>query len=116
MTTDEAARPVGRWTRCHIGSRSFDFFPVVAMKNAGSRGKVPLSVRYMLALKSQLAGLRSDFDVFDFHRIEPSLLFGADSRPKNFYFHNDPQTLRLSPPTTSGSTRRSSMNGWNEKP
>lgn len=95
MTTDTDARPVGRWTRCPIGDRHFDSFPVVATRNAGGRGRLPLSVRYSVALRRHMAALHGGFDVFDFHRIEPSLLFTADARPKNFYFHNDPKILRV---------------------
>jgi len=95
MSTDPAARPVGRWQRCEIGRRRFDFYPVVAKRHAGGRGRVPLAVSFSAGVWRHMAAVHGGFDVFDFHRIEPSLLFGADGRPKNFYFHNDPQTLRL---------------------
>lgn len=95
MSTNLSARPLGHWTRCHLGNRSFDFYPVVAQKDAGQRTRVPLAVRYSIALRQHMQQLDGGFDVFDFHRIEPSLLFTADRRPKNFYFHNDPSTLRL---------------------
>jgi exopolysaccharide biosynthesis WecB/TagA/CpsF family protein len=95
MTTDVRQRPVGCWTKCGAGAREFDFFPVVSVANSGTRGRVPLSVRFTVALWREQAKLRPEFDVFDFHRAEPSLLFAGDSRPKNFYFHQDPQILRL---------------------
>ena len=95
MTTDPQARPAGCWTRCCIGQREFDFFPVVTVSDAGGRGLVPLSVRFSAGIWRYRAALRSDFDVFDFHRVEPSLLFKDDRRPKNAYFHNDPNTIRL---------------------
>ena len=95
MSTDPVARPLGRWTRCPIGDRHFDCFPVVAQADAGGRGTLPLSLRYTLGLRRHRDRLHGGFDVFDFHRVEPSLLFTADARPKNFYFHNDPQMLRL---------------------
>lgn len=96
MTTDPVERPAGRWSRCQVGDRSFDFFPLVTVGNAGGRGRVPLSLRYTLAALRHIDGLRSGFDVFDFHRPEPSLLFLEDGRPKNAFFHNDPQVIRLS--------------------
>lgn len=95
MTTDPVARPLGTWTRCHIGQRDFDFFPVVAVSNAGGRGRIPLSLRFSIGVWRHQATLSGGFDVFDFHRPEPSLLFTLDSRPKNAYFHNDPDTIRL---------------------
>lgn len=91
MTTDPQARPVGQWTRCDIpGGRSFDFFPAVAVNNAGGRGRVPLSLRYTAAVARRRAELSEGFEIFDFHRPEPSLLFRHDPRPKNAYFHQDP--------------------------
>lgn len=96
MTTAPDERPVGQWSRCRIGEREFDFFPLLAVANAGGRSRVPLSLRYTLALLRHLDPLRNGFDVFDFHRPEPSLLFVDDTRPKNAFFHNDPQVIRLS--------------------
>jgi exopolysaccharide biosynthesis WecB/TagA/CpsF family protein len=95
MTTDPSARPLGRWTRCGTGGRDFNFHPVVAVGNAGGRGRVPLSVRFSLGTWRAMERLRSDFDIFDFHRPEPSLLFREDQRPKNAYFHQDPKIVQL---------------------
>jgi exopolysaccharide biosynthesis WecB/TagA/CpsF family protein len=93
MTTDPAARPVGQWTRCRAGEREFDFFPVVAVADAGGRGRLPLSLRFTWGAWRHRHALRGDFDVFDFHRPEPGLLYLADARPKNEYFHQDPKTI-----------------------
>lgn len=95
MTTDVIARPLSRWTRCRVGEREFDFFPVVAVDDAGTRQRVPLSVRFVFGTWRHRAMLSRGFDVFDFHRIEPALLFRGDRRPKNAYFHQDPQIVRL---------------------
>lgn len=94
MTTDETTRPSGRWTRCSLGRREFDFFPVVRVGNAGQRTRIPLSLRYSAATLRHLPALQRDFDVFEFHRIEPSLLFLGDKRPKNAFFHQDMAVIR----------------------
>lgn len=94
MTTDQAERPVGRWTRCNLGRREFDFFPVVHVADAGKRTRMPLSLRYTLGTAFAPKSVRMNFDVFEFHRIEPALLFGADSRPKNAFFHQDMAVIR----------------------
>lgn len=96
MTTDPVARPLGRWTRCKAGSREFDFFPVVAVQDAGTRGRVPLSVQFTYGAWRHRVALRDGFDVYDFHRLEPSLPYRHDRRPKNAYFHQDPEFVRLS--------------------
>jgi glycosyltransferase involved in cell wall biosynthesis len=93
MSTDTQLRPLGRWTTCHAGPRPYDFFPVVAGAAAGTRGRLPLSLRFVAGAWRHGRALKTGFDVFDFHRPEPSLLFGADKRPKNAFFHQDPKTI-----------------------
>lgn len=95
MSTDTAARPVGRWTRCRLGPREFDMHPVCAVRDAGTRGRIPLSVRFMAGVNRDRLALAADFDVFDFHRVEPVLMWSRDQRPKNLFFHQDPGFVRL---------------------
>lgn len=94
MSTDTAARPLGRWTECDLGRRVLRCFPVVRVASAGQRTRVPLSVRYVSGLLPHGRALRRGFDVFEFHRIEPALLFLADPRPKNAFFHQDMGVIR----------------------
>ena len=93
MTTDPQARPEGRWTVCRAGTRDYRFFPVVSVADAGTRGRVPLSLRFTAGAWKHRARLRGDFDVYDFHRPEPSLLYLDDPRPKNAFFHQDPKVI-----------------------
>lgn len=95
MTTDPISRPVGQWTRGRIGSREFDMHPVCAVGDAGTRGRIPLSVRFMAGVNRDRLALAEDFDCFDFHRIEPALMWAQDLRPKNTFFHQDPTFIRL---------------------
>lgn len=94
MTTDKASRPVGRWIDCDLGRRTYRFFPAVAVADAGGRSRVPLSVQYTLGLRRFMSQVRTGFDVLDFHRIEPVLLFLRDTRPKNAFFHQDMGVIR----------------------
>lgn len=94
MTTDPVARPVGRWTRCCVGRREFDFFPVVQVADAGQRTRLPLSVRFTAGTVRHLLALKREFDAFEFHRVEPALLFLGDDRPKNAFFHQDMGVIR----------------------
>lgn len=91
MSTAPDLRPLHRWTSVRFGpGQPVDFMPVVSVADAGTRGRVPLSLRFTGAVMRRQAALAQGFDVFDFHRPEPSLLFGRDPRPKNAYFHQDP--------------------------
>lgn len=89
MTTDATARPVGRWLRCDLGRRQFDFFPVVRVANAGGRTRIPLSLRFIWGAHRFRRACSGDFDVYEFHRVEPALLYLGDPRPKNAFFHTD---------------------------
>jgi len=94
MTTNETARPLGRWARCDLGRRQFDFFPVVKVAEAGGRSRIPLSLRFTWGALRYRQICDSDFDVFEFHRVEPALLYLKDARPKNAFFHQDMAVIR----------------------
>jgi exopolysaccharide biosynthesis WecB/TagA/CpsF family protein len=94
MSTDPLQRPVGGWRQATLGDRSFELFPVCAVRDAGARGLVPLSVRFMAGVNRDRLALAEGFDVFDFHRIEPLLMWTQDRRPKNAFFHQDPNVVR----------------------
>ncbi|MGQ0592748.1 MAG: glycosyltransferase family 4 protein [Gammaproteobacteria bacterium] len=87
MTTDTAARPVGRWQGCRVAAHPFRFFPVLGEAGAGVRARIPLSLRFTLALMARRP-LCKKADVLEFHRIEPMLAFLFDGRPKNAFFHS----------------------------
>lgn len=93
ITTDPIARPVGRWMKCDLGRRTFDFFPVAALQEAGRQAKFPLTLRFILGLVRYYAAVRQDFDVMEFHRIEPALMFLWDRHASNAFFHQDMRVL-----------------------
>lgn len=94
MTTDEVSRPLARWTRCDLGGRSFEFFPVVRVAEAGTRCRVPLSLRFAWGAIRHLRDCSRDFDVYEFHRVEPALVYLQDRRPKNAFLHQDMAVIR----------------------
>jgi hypothetical protein len=58
MTTEPDRRPVGRWTRCSLGRRDFDFFPVFIEDNAGGRSRVPLTDAALLQRRCAITATR----------------------------------------------------------
>lgn len=94
-TSDPAARPAGRMIELRGQERVGRFLPLVEMDADGTRRRVPLTVRYLAALRSALrTGVAAGLDILDFHRIEPLLLFGSDPRPKNLLMHQDMSVVR----------------------
>jgi glycosyltransferase involved in cell wall biosynthesis len=78
-----------------MGDREFRHLPLVFSNPSGERSKLPLTVRYMWALRRALrAGHATAMQILDFHRIEPVLLFSRDRRPKNLTTHMNVHNLR----------------------
>lgn len=94
MTTDNISRPVGKWSCCDLGRRQFDFFPVVRVDEAGGRSRIPLSLRFTWGAARYRKACAGNFDVYEFHRVEPALLYLNDARPKNAFFHQDMAVIR----------------------
>jgi glycosyltransferase involved in cell wall biosynthesis len=91
-TSDVHARPVGRDVPLDNGCR---FLPLVSIDPNARRTAVPVTLRYMLALRGYIRrGECAAYDVLDFHRIDPAWLFRHDARPQNIVIHNDMTILR----------------------
>jgi glycosyltransferase involved in cell wall biosynthesis len=94
-SSDPVARPAGHEAHFQLGDRQLRFTPLTHMNPAGSRGRTPLTVRYMLELRRLIrSGRLPHHDILDFHRIEPILQFRNDRRPKNIYMHSDMSVIR----------------------
>lgn len=94
VTTDPAARPVGRWTECTLGGATYRHFPVSSIPAPGARRRIPETVRFMAGILRHLREFRRHFDVLEFHRIEPVALFHADATPKTAVFHHNTNVIR----------------------
>lgn len=92
ITTDEASRPVGQWTACHLGDRTFQFYPVLALKSSERQARFPVTLRFLLALMRRKLSVPAD--VLEFHRVEPCLAFFRDRRPKTLVMHQNMKVLR----------------------
>lgn len=95
-SSDTAERPLGQSAAVPTATGSkANYVPVVSMQASARRDLIPLTVRYMSGLRRYIRrGLLRQFQVLDFHRIEPLLLFRRDGRPKNLIVHADSSVLR----------------------
>lgn len=94
-TSDSVARPLGVPAAVESINGENSYLPVVSVDPRAGRGLVPLTVRYLFALnRVRHRGLLNNCAILDFHRIEPSLLFGGDPRPKNVLLHQDMSVIR----------------------
>jgi glycosyltransferase involved in cell wall biosynthesis len=90
-TTDVRKRPVNRWTTCEVGSRQFQYYPIVELARPGRQQRFPISLRFTLALAR--CNAHKGADILEFHGIEPSLAFLNDSRPKTVIIHTDMRAI-----------------------
>lgn len=93
LTEDPVNRPVGRWTEITVGMRCVRFFAVGLHNRPMQRGAVPLSVRLTLGLIKYYSAVSQGCDVFEFHRVEPSLVFFGDGRRKTAFVHQNMDAL-----------------------
>lgn len=94
-TSDPGARPVGQEATVDLNGREIRYLPLIAVDSRGHRTIVPLTVRYLLALRRTKArGQLTALDILDFHRLEPALVFQRDQRPKNLILHQDMSVIR----------------------
>ena len=94
-TSDPVARPPGKLAKVVLGEREIEYWPLVTMDATAQRGFLPLTIRYLYALRrARKLGLLAPCSILDFHRIEPSFLFYGDPRPKNVLLHQDMSVIR----------------------
>ena len=92
VTTDKSRRPVNRWTTCQLGRQTFEFYPVISVKNSQKQARFPVTLRFLLALLRRRVQIVAD--ILEFHRIEPCLSFLGDGRPKALVMHQNMNVLR----------------------
>ncbi len=89
LTTDPAARPVGRWSTCVLGKRTAEFFPVGRLRDPRGRSRIPLSLQLTAGIARHYRACAQGCDVLEFHRVEPAMAFLLDRRPKNAFVHQN---------------------------
>lgn len=94
-SSDPVARPLNVTSEIMLAGRTARFLPLVTLDARARRSFYPLTARYLRALTPLIARRRLDeYDILDFHRIEPGLLLMKDARPKNLVMHQDMSVLR----------------------
>lgn len=89
LTTDPAARPVGRWTEVALGAARVPFLPVGLDPSAMVRKGVPLSVKMAWASVRRRSAILDGTDVLEFHRLEPALSLLGTPHGKNTIIHQN---------------------------
>ncbi len=93
-TTDPVSRPVRQWTQCELGNRTFDFYPVYAIKNPGQQPRFPATIRHIAPLL--LNRPKQPIDILESHRIEPLLPYLRHEAPWFVFIHQHMANLESS--------------------
>lgn len=94
-TTEASVRPLAREILIPGLHHESRFVPLVAMDPSARRSRIPLTLRYMWALRKYIRRESiTRFDILDFHRLEPIVLFRNDPRPMNLVLHQDMSVIR----------------------
>lgn len=89
ISSDHKTRPPKKWVKLKLGNRGFNFLPLFFEKDENKKTKIPLSLRFTLALK--LSQIDVSNKVLFFNRIEPAILYRSVKYPKVVIIHNDIQ-------------------------
>ena len=92
ITRDPATRPVGRWHQVNLGGKLCEVLPVVEA-HPTHRGRVPLSLRFTVALARFRRMIDFRDAILEFHRVEPSLPLRSLPNRKVLFLHGHMQDL-----------------------
>jgi len=87
-TENPEQRPLGAWRELDFLGKKLLFSPIVKDSEPNRRRRIPLFLRFPLALRSAKFDLHND--VLIYHRIEPLAFASIPGKKKALIFHGDP--------------------------
>ena len=93
ISTDKLNRPVGKWKLIRFDNKEFNFFPVLYTNDQNRRTKIPLSLRFSLALFRYKSKIQLEDRILEFHRIEPAVIFRNVKNKKVLFIHGNVEEL-----------------------
>jgi len=87
LTSDPARRPSRTWTTVRLRDRSFDFYPLLTVRDENVRGRIPLSFRFSRRLRAARSVIPPGALVFN--RFESAWAVRKSDHPKLAFIHND---------------------------
>lgn len=89
VTCDKESRPVGKWQKIMACKNEVNFLPVLYVRDENARRKIPLSLKFTLALFRYKKQVSSNNKILTYHRIEPSLAFTNIPEKKVLFIHSN---------------------------
>jgi len=92
-TTDPVNRPVGKWTKCQLGNKVYNYFPLCMFRNTKKRTRIPATFTHIFNAEFRLPDL-TGFDIIESHRIEHFISARSSDKPWNLFLHNTMDIVR----------------------
>jgi glycosyltransferase involved in cell wall biosynthesis len=89
VSTGKKVRNIGMWHEVELFHKKIKFLPIVLVHDETVRTKIPLSLRFTLALFRHRAKIPLEGRILKFHRIEPSLPFRKTRAKKILFVHGN---------------------------
>jgi len=89
ISSDRKNHSPKRWIKLKLGNKEFNFLPLFFEKDENKKTRIPLSLRFTLALRLFSINISSKLLVFN--RIEPAILYRGVKCPKIAIIHSDVQ-------------------------
>lgn len=86
-TSDPKNRPVGKWSKCRLGNKSYNYFPLCELANTTKRTRMPATFTHMFNAELKLPDLAA-FDIIESHRIEHFISARSSDKPWNLFLHH----------------------------
>lgn len=91
VTSDKNRSPIRKWCELSVSGKPIRFFPALYIKDENVRTKIPLSLKFTLALLYLKKEIKVSNRILEFHRIEPALAFKQS--PGILFVHGNMQDL-----------------------
>ena len=89
VTCDKKNRPMGKWQIITAYKKNIRFLPILYVRDENVRTKIPLSLKFTLALFRYKKQVSSNNKILIYHRIEPSLPLANVPGKKVGFIHNN---------------------------
>lgn len=96
VTCDKKNRPIGKWQNIIAFGTKVNFLPVLYVRDENVRTKIPLGLKFTLALFRYKKQVSSDNKILTYHRIEPGLSLADVPGRKVCFIHNNTMDLLYS--------------------
>jgi glycosyltransferase involved in cell wall biosynthesis len=99
VTADSKQYPAGQWSREKLFDTPVNFFPILQIRDENVKSRIPLSLKFMLALRFYRRKIDWQDKILEFHRIEPGMSLTTVPAKKILFVHSNMKDYLYNPQT-----------------